>query len=489
MWFPEWALEREVAPPGEPVVVIEGNPARVVAGSASILARGVEIGMLRRQAEALAPSVTVVERDRGEEARRFEQVVTALEKVVARVEASEPGLAFVPVEGALRYYGGEEPLVERVAEILPPGARLGVADGPWAARQAAGRAQEGRPFLVEDTPAFLADLEVSVLGPEELVETFRWLGVSTLGALAALPRSALASRFGAAGLDAHRLAAGEDRPVRPRVMGVEAAVESSHGGEPLVMADQVAFVARGLAARMLAALREQATAPYRVLVEVEAGDGTIRRRVWRSIDPFTEQTLTERVWWQMKAWMGTPGGVPGGVVRLRLDPSDLSGEGRQLPLLEQVGSTWQEVDEGRHDTDRALSRAQVLVGPDAVLRSVPQGGRMPHERVRWLPWGEAPPTSERSEPAPWPGQTPSPTPALVSSRPPLVEVEWDDGMPVRIRLGTRWEPVLTWSGPWRLVGRWWRGERVADRYQIVTSAGAVLCVVVEGRSYLAGVYD
>jgi hypothetical protein len=68
-------------------------------------------------------------------------------------------------------------------------------------------------------------------------------------------------------------------------------------------------------------------------------------------------------------------------------------------------------------------------------------------------------------------------------------VEWDEGMPSRVRLGTRWEPVLTWSGPWRLSGRWWAGEQDADRYQLVTSVGAFLCVVTGGRAFLAGVYD
>jgi hypothetical protein len=33
------------------------------------------------------------------------------------------------------------------------------------------------------------------------------------------------------------------------------------------------------------------------------------------------------------------------------------------------------------------------------------------------------------------------------------------------------------------------GERDADRYQLVTSVGAFLCVVAEGRAYLAGIYD
>ena len=62
-------------------------------------------------------------------------------------------------------------------------------------------------------------------------------------------------------------------------------------------------------------------------------------------------------------------------------------------------------------------------------------------------------------------------------------------MPVRVRLGTRWEPVTTWAGPWRMTGAWWRGDTAIDRYQLVTSAGAFLCVVREGVTYLAGIYD
>ena len=63
-------------------------------------------------------------------------------------------------------------------------------------------------------------------------------------------------------------------------------------------------------------------------------------------------------------------------------------------------------------------------------------------------------------------------------------------MPVRIRLGSRWVPVLSWAGPWRHVGRWWLGEAGHDRYQLVTSAVAFLCEVAEdGATTLAGVYD
>lgn len=428
-----------------------------------------------------------------EAARAFESVVSAIEALVPRVEVAEPGLAYVPISGAVRYYGGEKPLVTAIVRAIPPGGRLGLADGPFAARCAAERAEDSTAFIVEDTGRFLSELDIASLGPGELSETFRWLGVVTLGDLARLPREAVASRFGGVGLSAHRLATGEDRSPRPRPIPAAHAVESVHREDPLESADQVAFVTRGLAVKLMSSLAQEGIAPFRVLVEVEAADGTVRRRVWRSIDPFTDQSLAERVWWQLRAWIDSPGGIPGGVVRIGLDPSDLSDEGRQLALLEQVGTgrdgqeTWQEVDAGRHEAERALVRAQALVGPDSVLQAVARGGRMPHDQVEWFPWGDRPPDPPRD--APWPGALPGPSPALVSSRPPAIEVEWDGGMPVRIRLGTRWEPVLGWSGPWRMVGRWWEGEQPADRFQIVTSVGAVLCVVCEGKTYLAGVYD
>lgn len=336
-------------------------------------------------------------------------------------------------------------------------------------------------MVVEDTRRFLASLDIDALSHDhdDIVAVFRWLGVTTLGSLAELPRQAVASRFGVEGIAIHRLAHGEDRMLQPRVIPPEMAVEATYE-EPLEVMEQLAFAARSLAARLVNGLRREGMSPFRVTIAMEAADGTVRERVWRSTDPFTESALADRVWWQGRAWVES-GQIPGGVVRILLDPSDLSGSGRQLGMFEDVSS--------RLETERALARAQALVGPEAVLQAVPQGGRMPGERVAWRRWGEPVETTERDPAAPWPGATPSPSPALVPPDPHPLEVEWEGGIPVRVRLGTRWEPVLGWAGPWRLTGSWWRGEPAGDRYQIVTSAGAFLCVVREGATYLAGVYD
>ena len=312
-----------------------------------------------------------------------------------------------------------------------------------------------------------------------MIDTFRWLGIATLGDLSRLPRETLASRFGNPGVLAHRLAVGEDRLVDPRDIPPDLEVAMAFE-DPLESLDSVAFAGRNLSERLLQKLRAVGVAPHTVVIRAEAADGTARERVWRSADPFTEKGLYDRVWWQLRAWVETAG-VPGGIISLGITPSDLSGEGRQLSLLENESTSI--------ETERALARAQALLGPDRVLQAKRQGGRMPRERVFWSRWGEEPVEEERDSSAPWPGATPSPAPALVHQDLKLIEVDWDGGMPSRVRLGSRWEPVLTWSGPWRLSGRWWAGERDADRYQLVTSVGAFLCVVSDGRAYLAAVYD
>jgi protein ImuB len=217
-----------------------------------------------------------------------------------------------------------------------------------------------------------------------------------------------------------------------------------------------------------------------VVVEAESVSGVVCSRTWRSADPFGEVEVAERVRWQLRAWVES-GGVPGGLAVLRLAPADRSDRGRQLHLGEDAASDL--------EATRALARAQALVGPEAVLQARPQGGRRPGERVLWHRWGEPAPAPERDPQAPWPGSLPGPSPALVPPEPRPLEVEWDGGSPERVRLGSRWEPVLAWAGPWRHTGRWWVGEGAADRYQVVTSAGAFLFEVQGGACYLTGVYD
>jgi protein ImuB len=467
-----------------------GDDNRVVAINHSAAQAGVAVGMRRREAEARCPTVLTVDADLGAEAVRFEPVAIAIEELIPRIEVVQPGLVLAPIGGATRYYGGELQLAARVVEEIAgtggPGYRIGLALGPFAARRAADLATAKEPVhIVEDDRAFLKSLDVSSLGSEDLAATFRWLGITTLGKLAELPRDAVMSRFGNGGLAAHRLASGEDRAAFPRDIPPDLSVEEKFS-PPLDNIEQAAFFARSLAHRLLAELAEYGAAPYRVAIEAEAADGQHRVRVWRSSDPFDEVTLAERVRWQIRTWLDharyrNGPGIRGGLVRLRIAPADISDHGRQLGLDEDVRSVI--------EAQRSLARVQSILGPDGVMQAVPQGGRTPAQQAAWFRWGETPGKSERDPAAPWPGALPAPSPALMPPDPQPIQIDWDDGLPARVRLGARWVPVLSWAGPWRSVGRWWVAEDPADRYQLVTSVGAFLCEVRAGRAFLVGVYD
>ncbi|MEN8041462.1 MAG: DNA polymerase Y family protein [Actinomycetota bacterium] len=484
VWYPAWALRYPGVSQGEPAQAV-GQDNRVVACNEEASAHGVTIGMSRRSAEAICPTIVTVVQDLSLEMARFEPVVQAIETLVPRVEVAEPGVVYIPVSGAVVYYGGEEALCERLDKELDQfggDRRFGLAAGPFASYQAARQTTGESPIhIVLDDESFIANLDVSTLGSEDLAATFRWLGITTLGAVADLPRDAVATRFGRTGLDAHRAALGLDRDVSPRSVPTDPTVEA-HFDPPIENFEQASFAARNLAQRLVGKLAPHGIAPHRVMVSAVAGDGTERSRTWRSADPFTEGSLAERVRWQIRSWIeGVSAGIRGGLITLRLEPADLSGSGRQLALSEDV--------KGAEEAQRALMEVQAIAGEDNMLVASPQGGRDPGEQMRWTRWGEDSDATERDIAAPWPGQIPSPAPALVPPEPVPFTVDWVGGVPDQVRLRSRWVPVLSWAGPWRRVGRWWDGEGSSDRFQIVTSVGAYLCEVREGRTYLLGVYD
>jgi len=484
VWYPTWALRRPDVSLDQPAQAVD-TANKVVARNQPAAALGVAVGMQRRSAEAICPTIVTVVSDPTADMARFEPVVAAIEAIVPRVEIASPGLLFLPIEGAVRYYGGETPLVERISKELAEfdgDHRIGLAAGPFASHQAARKTTIKAPeLIVADDAAFLASLDIGTLTSEDLAATFRWLGITTLGSLAELPKQAIVSRFGREGIDAQRLARGLDRIVDPRVIQKDPSVES-HFDPPLDDFEQASFSARNLAQRLMSGLAFSGVAPHRVIVTATAGDGTVRARTWRSSDPFNDQTLADRIRWQLRAWIdGVSSGIRGGLVTLRLEPADLSGSGRQMALEEDARSF--------EEMQRACVEVQAIAGADNLLVASPQGGRDPGQRVHWTRWGDVPAPHPRDPQAPWPGQIPSPAPTLVPPDPVPFEVSWADGMPEHVRLKSRWVPVLSWAGPWRSVGRWWSGESSADRYQIVTSVGAYLCEIRDGTTYLIGVYD
>ena len=393
LWCPDWpvvaARRRGEAPVGEPVAVLEHG--RVLAASREAREGEVGAGLRRREAEARCPGITIVELDPAADARAFEPVARAVERLTPRLVIDRPGVLAFPTRGPSRYYGGDDALVVKVLEALVPegihDARAGIADGAFAARLASRRGVVVPPG---ETPGFLGPWPVGVLGDEALAGVLCRLGLRTLGAFAELPPAAVLARFGPEGMGAHRLAGGGEEHPPALTVPPPDLVEVCELDPPAERVDEAAFAAKGLADRLLGRLEERGLACTQVVVQAETEHGEHLARSWRHEGALTPAALTERVRWQLDGWItgglgeraAADGHLTGGLTLLRLTPDEvIPASGRQLGFW---GGDAAAVDRA----SRVFARVQGMLGLEHVVSPVAQGGRTPAERVHWVPWGD-----------------------------------------------------------------------------------------------------
>jgi len=143
---------------------------------------------------------------RGEEARRFVQVVARATELCPWVHPVRLGVCAMPARGPSRFFGGEAMVVSRLGEAVAEPACIGVADGLFAAVLAA---RSGLIVPANETATFLAPWSVATLARPNLAVTLQRLGVTTLGQFAALPSAHVSDRFGADAAACHRVARAE----------------------------------------------------------------------------------------------------------------------------------------------------------------------------------------------------------------------------------------------------------------------------------------
>jgi protein ImuB len=540
VWCPDWPVVAAGAPPASLTAVVHAN--RVIACSAAARAEGVRPGLRRREAQSRCPELELLAADPARDARAFEPVLAAIERLTPWVEVLQPGECAFPARGAARYHGGEPALAVTVTAAvhaaLGGGCRVGIADGTFAAGLAA-RSQAIVP--PGGSRAFLAPLPVATLDRPDLTDLLVRLGLRTLGDLAALPRASLTTRFGPEGARAARLAGGLDEQPRaarrpPPDLRVAAELDP-----PADRVDVAAFTAKTLADELVARLDRLGLACARLRIEAETDRGERLSRVWRydpapvpplpagpdpvprsaaarragppdprssgglglsPPDPPSRRTaaaMAERVRWQLEGWLtGRADRLPGALTRLALAPDEVVPDrGRQLGF-------WGEETEAGQRAARALARIQGLLGPEAVHTAHLRGGRDPADRVTLTPAPDPPAPGA----VPWPGQVPAPAPAIVYAEPRPAEVVDVTGaavavdgrgllgsLPNRVRIlgrGRAWSAITAWAGPWLVDERWWdpAAHRRLVRLQATTDQGvAYLLRLAGGRWWVEAIYD
>jgi protein ImuB len=531
VWCDDWPVAAMGARPHEPAAVVFAN--RVVACTPAARAAGVQAGHRRREAQGRCPELVVHERDESREVRAFEPVVRAVETFTPRIELTRAGACTFATRGPSRYFGGDgelaDQVVARVDEALEAlgwrgAARVGVADGAFAATHAARAAPANAPTKASPTapgqpasarlivPAgaarpFLAPFPVHVLDRPELAEGLARLGIATLGDLAELDAPDIVARFGAEGRTAHRLARGlDERPPDAREPPPDL-TRTAELDPPAERVDQAAFIAKALADDLFEAMAARGLSCSRVLIGAETEHGEAIERLWRYEGSFTAGAITDRVRWQLEGWLHSPSSRPtSGITLWRLAPDEVvPAHGRQLGF-------WG----GETDADiravRALARVQGLLGPDQVRVPEWRGGRGPAEQLTLVPAtavdliGARPAAQAGWVRAPWPGRLPSPAPAVVHDPPVPVGVLDDRGRPVRVsgraqvsavptQLSIDGGPLLevvAWAGPWPADERWWdpAAHRRRARFQLQLADGTARLVSLEGGCWwLEATYD
>ena len=541
---PDWPLTALAVDPAELALVLGAG--RVVAATALARRVGVAQGQRRREAQLFCPEARILDRDEAQEARGFEAVILALGAITPWVVAQWPGQCSFGVHGPIRLFGGEVALVRHTAKVattaitqsrLGAGSecRIGVADGAFAAGLAArsgGGAPEGAVIVPRGgSPDFLAPLPVEVLATGGLkgglANVLVRLGLTTLGAFADLPAADVLARFGADGLNAHRLASGvDDRLVGHRPVPPDLAVTMAFD-PPVERIDQAVFAARSAAETLHERLSSQGMACTQIVIEVNTENGEHISRRWRDGGALSPTAVVDRVRWQLEGWLhGPPALRPtSGISLLVLAPDEVvSASGRQLGF-------WGEASAADERAGRACVQVVGLLGPGSVQIPEWQGGRDPDTQVALAPFvelteetgltgqekglGGSSDKSRSLETPPWPGALPQPSPAAVHVYPVVVEVTDAKGVPVTVdgrgglsgapnRLAislpfdqpypeiTLRERITAWAGPWPIDERWWdqHRRRRGVRIQVVTANGiARLVVLADSQWKIAATYD
>src|ERR1051326_243241 len=288
------------------IALIDGTPPllRVIAVNQKASKAGVEVGLMKAQAEAVG--VLTIDRSLEHEDQAHVSLLNCAREFSPRIQDKAPDLLLLDIDGLKSLFGSPEQIATKIRSALIQGrlsVNVGVAENPDSAILAA-RGYQG--ITIISSVKQLGSLPVTLLNPsEQMLETLTLWGITTLNKLAALDGRSLSQRLGQEGVTLQRLARGDQ--VNPFVPGEEQLEfrERSDLEYPIDLLDALSFVIASLLERICASLEEHslttneidyefALDPPRISGEDLPNDRVCHRRTIKLSNPTTERGLLLR---------------------------------------------------------------------------------------------------------------------------------------------------------------------------------------------------
>ena len=441
----------------EAVVIVEGNGnnAHVVAATRRARTKGIGPGISLAQARSILPKLIARGRDNDCERTAQEALLEVAEAFSPRVEDPGEGIVYADIAGMQRHYENETEMARsamRAADDVGLPARIGIAASKLAARVAAELPKS--PTVVEPGKEmeFLAPLPLTRLAPElEAASTLTRWGITSIGELARLPESEIASRLGELGRDLHYAARGIDpRPLIPRALPPEFR-EGMELEWPLVALEPFLFIANAALDRLSKRMELQGFACTRLELTLNLEpDGFHARAIDLPAPTRDVKTMLTLIRLDLEK---TPPGAP--VVGFSLVAHPDRPRRAQLSLFGPAALSPEKLA-------TTIARLVSLLGDGRVGMAMAVDGHLP-ERYAIADYAPPPPPDTRRKPERSRGLL-----AVRVFRPPLpVEVltRETDGETQITAINGEGDvagPVRVSSGPWRIESNWW-SDAPADR--------------------------
>ncbi len=434
----------------EAVAIVEGNGnnAHVVAATRRARTKGIRAGLSLAQARSILPKLIARGRDAECERTAQEALLEVAETFSPRMEDAGDGVVYVDINGMERHFDSEDELGRsaiRAAEDVGVPARVGIAASKLAARVAAELPKSPTVVTPGEEAKFLAPLPLSRLSPElDAATTLHRWGLASIGDLASLPESEVASRLGEVGRDLHYAARGVDpRPLIARVLPPEFC-EGMELEWPLVALEPFLFIASAALDRLSKRMELQGFACTRLELTMNLEpDGFHSRAIDLPAPTRDVKTMLTLIRLDLEK---TPPGAP--VVGFSLAAHPDRPRRAQLSLFGPPALSPEKLA-------TTIARLASLLGDGRVGMATTVDGHLP-ERYAVADYAPPPPPDQRRKPAKSRGLL-----AVRVFRPPIpVEVitREVDGEVQIARIngeGDHAGETRVSSGPWRIQEGWW----------------------------------